>query len=179
MKQDLPPRPKHPPKKARQLAKVPDLWIAQWLDSDDLTSADRDRLAALKAERRRAEPDLPVGLLVGAEGVTGPQLQRVIQELDRVHPTEIHHPGDVPPKLHSACKRRGVPVVQHRDVRNAENGIREVVRMSTLVIAAPREMAARATGSPVWNMVKHAKHRSVPVTVVLPDGKVVGEKGQP
>lgn len=178
MKHDLPPRPKRVPQKDRQLAKVPDLWIAQWLDSDDLTRADRDRLTALKAVRRRAEPDVPVGLLVGAEGLTGRQLQRVIQELNSAHPTEVHHPGDVPPKLHSACKRLGVPIVQHRDVRNTETGMRNVVHMSARVIAAPREMSESATGSAVWNMVKHAKHRSVPVTVILPDGRVVGQRDQ-
>lgn len=176
MKQDLPPRPKHPPKKARQLAKVPDLWIAQWLDSDDLTSADRDRLVALRAERRQAEPDLPVGLLVGVEGVTGPQLQRVIQELDRVRPTEIHHSG-VPHRLHSACKRLGVPVTQHHQGRN-RNGMEELLRLSERIIAAPREQNEVATGSPVWRWVKRAKHRSVPVIVVLPDGKVLGEERQ-
>lgn len=178
MKDDLPKRPDKVPTKARQLEAMPDVWIAQWLAGDTLTPAERRRLDALRASRRSRRPDVPVGLLVGAEGATAPQLEAVADELRRAGPTEIHHPGNVPGRLHAACKRIGVPVIQHRDVRNAESGMREVVRLSGLVIAAPREMSEHATGSPVWNMIRHAKHRSVPVRIILPDGRLTGSESR-
>lgn len=178
MKDDLPERPAKVPTKDRQLQALPDLWVAQWLASDTLTYGERRRLEALRASRRARRADVPVGLLVGAEGATAPQLEVVADELRRAGPTEIHHPGNVPARLHGACKRLGVPVIQHRDVRSIEGGMREVVRRSSLIIAAPREMSEHATGSPVWNLIRHAKHRSVPVHIVLPDGRLIGSESR-
>lgn len=172
MKQDLPPRPDKVPKKDRHLEGVPDLWIAEWLADASLPYPQRARLEALKARRRANQPDVPVGLLVGAEGLTARQLDAVVGQLRTIGPTEIHHPG-VASRLHQACKRLSVPVIPHDDVRRPENGMLEVIRLSSVIIAAPREMSERGT-SPVWNMIRRAKHRSVPVRIVLPDGRVTG-----
>lgn len=173
MKHDLPPRPDRIPTKARHLQALPDLWIAQWLADESLTIAERRRLETLKAERHASRPEVPVGLLVGAEGLTARQTDVVIEQLRTIGPTEIHHPV-VGRRLHAACKTLGVPVVGHRDVRRTESGMLEVIRLSSLVIGAPRELSDRGT-SPVWDMIKRAKHRSVPVRIVLPDGRVIGQ----
>lgn len=181
MKQDLPPLPAKVPRKDRHLRAVPDLWIAQWLAGDALTIAERARLERLRAERRASQPEVPVGLLVGAEGTTGRQLDALIAQLRGARPTEIHHPG-VAARLHAACKSLDVPVVVHRDVRRVESGMLEVIRLSCLVIAAPREMGDGGqrspvwTRSPVWKAIKRAKDSNVPVRIVLPDGRVTGSE---
>jgi hypothetical protein len=46
----------------------------------------------------------------------------------------------------------------------------ELVRSSTTVVAAPKEREKPNTVEGVWEAVRYAKHRRVPVRVVMPDG---------
>lgn len=175
--------PDHVPHKRKQVEQILDVHIAMWLASDDITPSERKRLEAEKARRKALVPDRPVGLLVGREGVTPPQQTEVLLELVHARPTEIHHPG-VAAALHGACKRMGVPVHPVRSLRGwqlgqpafaahgtDEEAMRCVVLAAThLVIGAPKESQPAAT--PVWSMVRYAKHRGIAVKVILPDGTV-------
>jgi hypothetical protein len=168
MKEDAP-VPDAIPRKRTALKAVPDLWIAVWLGRDDIAPSDRKRLEALKAERRSAVPDRPVGIVVGEEGMTPPQLATFKDVIVKSGATEIHHPG-VASSVHGMCKSLGVPVEVHYGGGNAE-----VVRASRFVIAAPKDATHEVTRTgykTVWDHVKYAKHRSVPVQVIMPDGKV-------
>lgn len=186
-KNDIPDLPDRVPAKRRQVEQLLDVHIAKWLASDAITPSQRRRLEAEKARRKALSPERPVGLLVGREGVTPIQTGIVLEQLAAAQPTEIHHPG-VAGSLHSACKKLGVPVTPVRNLRGWQMGLpplqghgsdddamRRVVHLSThLVIGAPKEYQP-TKGSPVWDMVRHAKHRRVAVKVILPDGKIYNE----
>lgn len=191
-KADVPPLPDRVPAKRRQLQHgTLDVHIAMWLTGDTITPSERRRLEEEKARRRALVPDMPVGLLVGREGVTKAQVAAIVAALAAAQPTEIHHPGVAGP-LHSACRRLDVPVTAVRNMRSHHlalppfaahasdhDAMREVVHNCKLVIAAPKEMAEVTAKSPVWDMIRLAKHRSVAVQIVLPDGRNIGSANGP
>lgn len=177
MKEDIPPLPDRVPRKRRQVEGLLDVHIAMWL-AGDLATSDRKRLEAEKARRKALVPEHAVGLLVGDEGVTPQQHEKILELMAGA--TTIHHPG-VQAALHSACKRTGVPVYVHRvrppnwEVSWAEAGMREVVKECNLVIAAPKEHTP--SDAVVWTMARYARHRSVAVKIILPTGKTTGFDG--
>lgn len=164
MKQDLPPPPDHVPKKRRALHGLHDLHVAMLLASDTISSPERNRLELEKARRRTISVQRPVGLLVGDEGVTPQQLEAISSVLAMLDPTEIHKPH-VSRALNAVCKSHGVPLYRH-------TGMREVIKNSQHVIAAPAQSAP--TGDGVWELARYAKHRSVGLTVIRPDGTNIG-----
>lgn len=172
MKDDVGPLPARVPAKRRAVEGLADLHIAQWLGSDTLTPSERRRLAAERARRRALAPDVPIGLLVGSEGVTPAQLRGLQRLLRAMRPTEIHHPRTAG-RLHQACRALEVPVHVHD-----RDALEQVLRQSLIVLAAPREMSQTITGtSSVWRMIRRAKHRSIAVHIVLPDGRITGQDG--
>lgn len=173
MKDDVPPLPDKVPAKRRQIEAALDVHIAVWL-AGELTPSERRRLEAEKARRKALVPDRPVGLLVGREGVTKVQQMMVLTAISAADPTEIHHPGVAGP-LHSACKRFA-PVEVHRDVRSDEDAMKEVVRSSQFVIAAPKDHTP-SQDSGVWDAARYARHRRVAVQIILPNGKTIGLDG--
>lgn len=166
------PLPPHVPVKRKQLRDVLDVHIAMWLAGDTITDYDRARLEGEKAERarRRRRPPCVVGVLVGPEGLTPAQLRAVRDALAMLEPTEIHLPFRASRQLQAMCRERQVPLSSHRDLR-------QIVRNSQHVVAAPRERVEPKTKTGVWDSVKFAKHRSLAVTVILPDGTNVGRGG--
>lgn len=166
MKDDAPPPPK-PPKKRKQLERAPDLWLAVWANDHNLPEVDRAKVQEERDRRKAAQPDRVVGILVDYEGATPSQLETVKQELAKARPTMIHHPW-TGKSLNTACKATGAPVEVHRDVTSTTNPLREVVLASDRLIVAPRSRSE----SPVWDAYKYAKHRKLPITVVLMDGTI-------
>lgn len=160
MKDDAPP-PRHPPKKRYQLenqSKMPDLWLAIWANDTKLSDDERERVQEERDRRKALKPDLIIGIIVDQEDVTPPQLKVLKEQLANAGATEIHHVW-APRRVASACRRVGIPVTAHRTMH-------EVVQQSMRVIAAPRGPA----DTPAWEAVKYAKHRRLPVTVILPSG---------
>lgn len=188
MKADVPPLPDRVPAKRRQVEALLDVHIAMWLASDQITPSQRRRLDAEKARRRALTPEQPVGLLVGREGVTPVQQEHVIAAIVAAQPTQIIHPGVAGP-LHSACRRVGVPVKALRNMRSHHmalppfqmhgsdaDAMREVVRSSQLVVAAPKDHTPDSD-SDVWDAARYARHRSIAVQIILPNGKQIGFDG--
>lgn len=175
MKDDAP-LPGSVPKKRRQIEQLTDLHIATWLGGDEITPSERRRLQEEK-DRRKAEAKrgrLLVGLLVADEGLPKPQLDAAIHTLSGSGATAIIHPG-VQQRLHSACKALGVPV----DVRygDGELGARVVAREADLIIAAPKESQVQPYATPgVWMRIGYARHRGVPVIVIMPNGAQLQEE---
>lgn len=170
MKEDAP-TPARPPTKRRALERAPDLWLAVWAADVSLSDADRERVQAVRDARKAAAPDRRVGLILDREGLTPPQFSIVRELLSKARPTEIHHPWAAQ-SLHSACKSLGVPVIVHKDVRSDLKPLQDVVLASTSVIGAPRGLKNIGRMTPAWDSIKYAKHRNLPVTVVLPDGTI-------
>lgn len=153
------------PKKRRQVEAALDKWIAVWLEREDLAPSERRRLEEernrRKAERRR-EQNI-IGILCPTEGVTPEQVATLEQALVALKPTEIYHHG-VDRAVHSRCRATGVAVHvlwhQHKDV----------VKASDLVVGLVKETTAPNNKTGVWDLVKYAKHRRLPVKVILPSG---------
>lgn len=135
-----------------------------FLADDTISSSERNRLELEKARRRTIVAQRAVGILVGDEGVTPQQLEAISSVLAMLEPTEIHKPH-VSRALNAVIKRHGVPVHSHP-------GMKEVVKHSQHVVAAPAQSAPTATG--VWELARYAKHRSVDLTVIRPDGVNIG-----
>ena len=156
------------PTKRRALHDAPAVWLAKWLERDDLTTRERKLVEAEKERRKSTSPDVRVGLIIPAEGVTPKQLDALREALPALNATEVHH-GGVPSRVHTACRMLGVPVIHHDEPVGRDH---EVVKASSIVVAAPKETRAPVQKVGVWEVIKYAKHRSVPVRVVMPDGNI-------
>lgn len=161
MKDDAP-VPDRVPTKRRQLHDALDRWLAVWATREDLTKRERALVEDERSRRKSLKPSLVVGLLVPGEGVTPPQLESLRDRLAESGATEVQHVS-VPSRVHTACRDLGVPV----HVRDTD---RDVVRDSDVVIATPKERAEAA--SPLWDTVRYARHRKLPVKLVMPDGSL-------
>jgi hypothetical protein len=167
--------PAAPPRKRRQLEQVPDVWLAIWLDSEDLSPSDRRRCQDEKAERarRRKVAEHRVGLIVNQYGLTPDQLAKAIEALRGAGATEVHH-GGVPSKLHNAARDLGV--VHHKEPGwlYSEERDQEVIRSVDAVIACPKETTVQTYATPgVWKAIGYARHRGLPVTVISPTGDIL------
>jgi hypothetical protein len=167
-KEDIQDIPKSVPHKRGAIEGVPDMWLAIWAGDESLPPSQRKRAQEERDRRKALIPDKKLGLLVGQEGVTPQQLDKLKELLGTSGATEVHHPG-VASKVHTACRALGVPVTPHRDVR-----VDDAERMKLVVKASDRIIAAPPVGSQpgVWDGIRYAKHRSLPVIVVQPDGSV-------
>lgn len=168
MREDAP-APKHPPKKRYQLERALDLWLATWAHDEELPERERARVQDERDRRKALKPQRELGLLVEQEGVTPQQLELIVEKFRALQPTGIHHPW-VQPRVHSACIELGVPVKVHRDVRDSFAPMREVVLSSDIIVAAPRGMNRPSDPTPVWDSLLYARHRKLPLTLVLPNG---------
>jgi hypothetical protein len=167
------------PAKRRQLedtSVVLDKWIAVWLARDDITPSERRRLEAEKARRKALKPERVVGLVVAREGMTPRQLVAVLDALLAWKPTSVVHTRLVP-RVHgvlmAACRNIGAHATLIADVRDEDAAARSVVHAADAVIAAPREQDVQTYATPgVWATIGLARHRRLPVAVVLPSGEL-------
>lgn len=171
MKTDIEDAPVEVPRKKRAMERAPDKWIAQWLERDDIPQFVRKGLEEVKADRRRRNPDVTIGLLVSDAGVTPEQRERLAAVLSAANATAIYHPG-VASNVHQLCKRNAA--VFHYDESGGPFGLKEIVRLSDRVVACPHEPTAQEYNKPgVWSAIGLGVHRSLPVTVILPNGEVI------
>jgi hypothetical protein len=148
------PVPEEVPRKRRVLedeSVTLDRFLAVWAARPDLTPSDRRRVEDERYRRKRLSPIVCLGVLVGREGMTPAQRQAFAEYREQIKATEVTEPAD-----------RGSYAV-----------LQAVVKVSTVLFAAPkepREPIGRKAG--VWAAVRYAKHRGVPVRVVLPTGDI-------
>lgn len=146
MKEDTP-TPLAIPKKRRQLEAALDRWIAEWLARSNLALGDRKRLEEEKERRKgvRKSPEKPtLGILHAREGMT-PEQRRALNEYR-------------------------LEVQAGRDVTSGD--FKAVVRLSDTLFAAPNHARQPASGEDgVWSAIRYARHRKVPVKIVLPNGE--------
>lgn len=167
MKDDAP-APRRIPKKRRVLEDTNatlDRWLAEWLDRPDLTPSERRRVQEERERRkqaRRAPEDVTVGVLVGREGMTPEQTDYIAGYCLTLPASAVVCVGSLPRKL--AVRLDGIAIVGAPDDQ-------AVVRSADVVIAAPKKPHEPTTQVGVWAGVKYAKHRSLPVRVVLPNGE--------
>jgi hypothetical protein len=169
VKNDIP-LPAKVPGKRRALEVALDLHIAMWLDDETITPSERRRLGAEKQRRRqlRAAGRRPVGLLLPSQGVTAAQRAGIMEQLRALDPTIIYHHG-VSGAMHHECKSLAPVEVLRGD---GMLGHRAVVHRSEAIVAAVKENAVMPYATPgVWLMIGLARHRSLPVRVVAPNGK--------
>lgn len=169
MKEDAP-TPTHPPKKRHQLERVPDLWLAVWANDSELPESERQRAQDERDRRRTLSPsDYVLGLLVDREDCTPVQLtalREVMAGAKLAGAKELHHPWTTR-RIAGVCRHSGLPITTHQNLR-------DVVLASERIIVAPRGPDDFKKRTPAWESVQYAKHRKLPVTVVMPDGTVEG-----
>lgn len=143
MKDDAP-TPEKIPTKRRQLREALDRWLVEWLTRPTITPAEAKRVERERARRKTLKPTTVVGVLAGREGLTPEQREYVRGYFVDMDPTVMQ--------------------------TGTEAELSNIVRSSNVVVAAPPRSVK--TGA-VWEAVRLAKHRHVPVRVVLPNGKEV------
>lgn len=151
-------RPARPPRKRRELERALPLWLASWASDPTLTQQERDRAQAERSRRKSmGGAQTVVGLVIGAEGATPAQVAFMRKTVAGKGVVKVLAPLplklDLPPNT----------FVLERDLR-------EIIKTSDVVVAAPRQGTKPKTVFGVWLEVRHAKQLGVPVTVVLPDG---------
>lgn len=163
MKEDAP-APDAVPRKRRQIEAAPDLWLRQWLNREDLRLVDRANLER-ELDRRREDPrTVVVGVVFGQEGVTPEQLRVMRSLCQRPDLLAVHAPFKIALGVEN--------FITHERVGIGER-LAGIVRVSTLVIAAPKESEKPQKVEGVWAAIRLAKTRSLPVTVIMPSGKEV------
>lgn len=178
-KEDVGPLPEVVPKKRSQIEALPDLWIAQWLGeslaTSVLTPGERKKLLAEKERRKFLKPDVILGVVCCDENATPEQLRTFREVVARIAPTEVvQHP--LPGKVNHVVKSLGVPVtVVSNGAMNKQFDRDEVVRKSTVLVAIQKETTVQTSSSvsPVPAAIGLAKHRSMPVRIILPNGTEV------
>lgn len=146
--------PDDPPRKRRHLEdsnRTPDLFIATWLARDDLGMIGRERLLKEKERRKALKPLTILAVFVDRAGLTPRQRGHLIHAIIEV----------------DDYYRMTLPSRAALDV------LREDV---TDVLCMPKE-TRRALGSPVWEAARYARHRKLPVKVILPNGEEWNELG--
>lgn len=165
MREDaLPDGPGPVPKKRRQLERALDVQLALWLDGP-LSARDRERVEAERERRKRGRRtvDLAVALVVGQEGATPAQREAIVAALRDLGATEVHHSG-------SKAAHLSALAVGARSVRHHAEGDKPLVRASAALVAAPKDQRPPTQPRGVWDTVRYARHRGLPVRIVTPDG---------
>jgi hypothetical protein len=159
--------PSRPPKKRRVLedaAQTLDVWLATWATDKKLTPSERAR-AQRERDRRKAEvQEVRVAVIAGREGITPPQATRIREYLEAVAATDVLLVG-------RASRGVGPYLAKGGSLRVVASELaRDAVRDADRVVAAVKGPSVPVEKEGVWDAVRFAKHRSTPVTVLLPDG---------
>lgn len=157
-KDDLGQRPNFVPVKRRQLEQSPDVWLAEWANDESLPPSQRNKAQGERDRRKAATADVKVGIVATRSGLTSEQLLTLPTTLKKLGATEVIHSG-LPSRAHMACR-----AIVGDNVTVLREDPQEVIKAATTVVAF-------AKGAAPWGAVKYAKHRSLPVLVILPDGK--------
>lgn len=163
--------PPAPPRKRRQLedpGQTLDKWLAVWAADTSLPPSQRARAQAERDRRKALVPDVRVGVLVGDEGMTPAQRQRILELVTGAGTTDLNFDAQ---RL-SHFRRLLLPLDDLNVRAIAMEGDQDVVRNSTTLVAAPKESEKPGVVEGVWDAVRYAKHRRLPVRVVMPDGSV-------
>lgn len=184
MKTDLPPTPGKPPSKRRVMRDrnaTPNIWLHEWVANEGLPPGVR-RTVEDELQRRKAEDRLEVvevGVLIGTEGATPQQVATFSEWWGEVNPTLLHVPSCFPVRFDPQRNKPKIPALRDvaNDLANRETWyrasereeLREVVLHASTIVALPPRITPTGT---VWVAVSYAKHRKIPVKVILPDGTI-------
>jgi hypothetical protein len=143
-----------------------DKWLAVWAADPDQPPSARKRAQDERDRRKRLVPDVRVGVIVGEEGMTPAQRARLLELVAEAKATELHYDAERLTHL----RRLLLPLDDLNVKAILHHGNQDVVRESTTLVAAPKDTEKPNVVEGVWEAVRYAKHRKVPVRVVMPDG---------
>lgn len=181
-KEDVPPLPDKVPRNRRQVEAILDVHLAQWLAGEMLTPGERKKLQAEKDRRKTLKPELVVGVVCGNEGATPEQLRTLREVLPRIAPTKIvQHP--LPGKVNHVVRKMESDTVKREILVDGDGSsthrallmIAVARRCNTLVAIQketniqPMQVGNNTRG--VVSAIGLARHRGIPVRVILPNGK--------
>jgi hypothetical protein len=160
------------PRKRRQLEAADAADLATWAADPELPEPDRRRAQAERDRRkqlRRRTGAGMVGVIVGVPGASPPQIEALLDELDRIKPVQIVHPY-ASSKLHQACKAGGAVVIVERGPITPELQIRCADEADVVVGLSPNPVMPEQKDGDVWKALRRAKDRGADVVVLWPDG---------
>lgn len=171
MKDDAPAPDKIPQKRAllQDRERTPDLWLRQWLVRDDLHYRERRRISAEIERRKESRLSVRLAVIAGPEGVTPQQVRVARDQIKRIQPTEVRLVGQTV-KMHRLFAKDLNAFVDYGDIHPEGDLARSLIRSATVVLAFPKERYKPTQVEGVWDAVRFAKHRDLPVRVILPDG---------
>jgi hypothetical protein len=173
MKDDVEIPAKVPPTK-RKVLESPSLtldkWLAVWAADPDQPPSARKRAQDERDRRKALMPDVRVGVILGEEGMTPAQRVAVRDFVLAQSPTELH----VQKGSYTHLRRLLFELSDQELVPIPPPSVQPdpstIVRASTTLVAVPKDNEKPNVVEGVWEAVRYAKHRKVPVRVVMPDG---------
>lgn len=162
--------PAEVPKKRKVLEspQTLDKWLAVWANDPNQPPSARTRAQGERDRRRRLVPDVRVGVIVGEEGMTPAQRDGVLERVMAAGPTQL---VVLAPRMrHLRMLLNAVAAGETVGLLTCEDD-QALVRESTTLVAAPKETEKPGVVAGVWEAVRYAKHRRLPVRVVMPDGE--------
>jgi hypothetical protein len=188
LKDDLPPIPSEPPRKARQLETAPDYWLAVWANDESLTPSQRRKVQTERDRRKVLKPTVIIGFTGTQAGMTPKQRFEVRGLLTAMRPDEVHH-GDcvgADATFHDEAIELQVPVVIHPPTNDSKRAWckgalrvetakpylernKDIVTASTVLIATPKEMSEQLR-SGTWSTIRYANNRGTKTIVIMPNG---------
>lgn len=181
-KDDVPALPNKVPRNRRQVQAILDVHLAMWLYGDTLTPGERKKLQAEKDRRKQQRPELVLGVVCGNEGATPEQVRKLREVLPRIAPTKINQvplPSKLNYVIRALVREQGLEqrVFLRPNVGVGEHML-DVVRESNTLVAIQKETTVQEIKlgdhtRGVASAIGLARHRGIPVRVILPNGEEV------
>jgi hypothetical protein len=167
-KTDAPPLPDTFPKKRRQIEEALDIHLRLWVEMEGLPPGQRRKAQEEIERRRRLRPDVKLAIIAGPEGVTPEQVRVSAGIFKRIEPTHVLVVGQA-----RKLARLFVDIEYDGPLQFSKpEDVRDVLRNATVAVCYPKETFNPNVVDGVWDAVRFAKHRSIPVRAIMPDGKL-------
>lgn len=105
-------------------------------------------------------PSITLGILTDYAGVAPRQLTAVSEEVEKIN------------GLKEVLATRSLKLGLKDTLYIIETDLRTIVRNVDRVIACPRQMTTPNQKQGVWDAIRFAKHRKLPLVVVMPSGDI-------
>lgn len=127
------------------------------------------------------------------DGMTSEQGTEVLNLLYRYTPLQVHH-GDcvgADEEFHALALLVGAVIHNHPPTNPIKRAFcggdikypprpylernQDIVSMSDVLVATPKEFTEKQRGSGTWATIRYARKKGIPIHIVYPDGKISHE----
>lgn len=151
--------PARPPRKRLAMAKAPALWLQLWANDQALSPIDRLNAQSEIDRRKVLTSEKVMGVVVDLTGMSPPQWEALVEAVDKESPTGYMMLASTFGNLRKAARKWPWTVA---------GSYHEIVLQTQLIYCFARP--GRPEGV-VYDAMRYAKHRKVPVHLILPTGE--------